>query len=366
MTWTLRQTSYEKINGWSTDDHLDALEAFARQTLRSAGKPYNTGSIGLDPNLLDGLSDQASSTYARKNPRKFFENNFLPFRIAHCTDERGQVTGFYEPVVSASLTRTDIFDVPILRRPQDLIAVNGDNRPPGFDPSYRFGKIGNDGKLEKYPDRAAINHGALDGRSLAIAYLSDPVEAFFIHIQGAARLQLNKGSSLRITYDGKSGHPFTAIGKILVDEGEIARDKVSMQSIKTWLREHPVEATTLMERNRSYIFFREAEVREDTLGPIAAAKVPLTKDRSLAVDRNIHTFGTPVFVNADCVDNKPFCKLMVAQETGSAIIGPARGDIFFGSGEQAGERAGAINSSCDFTILVPKCANFDSTKAVVE
>ncbi len=162
---------------------------------------------------------------------------------------------------------------------------------------------------------------------------------------------------MRITYAAKTGHPFTGIGRILVAEGEISADEISMQTIRQWLRDHPEKADDLIWQNRSYIFFREAPVDDLNVGQIAAAKVPLTAGRSIAVDRFLHTFGTPFYVNAPTVtefDHAPFARLMIAQDTGTAIVGPARGDLFAGSGDAAGQIAGGIKSKADFYALVPR------------
>lgn len=363
--WTLDPIDFADLPGWQDDDLLAALTAFGRQCLKPKDEHYRVGQLGLDPNWFEPLITAANRDEAFKNPKHFFEDNFAAWKLIHSDQMRGQVTGFYEPEMRASLSKTGKFQTPVLRRPDDLIAINDENRPSGMDLTYRFGRKCADGKITAYFDRGEINAGAIQNPSI-IAYLEDPVEAFFIHIQGAAKLKLDDGSMIRITYDGKSGHPFTAIGKLLVERGEIDREHISMQSIKSWLHANADEAGALMEENRSYIFFKEADLSEPKLGPIAAAKIPLTAQRSLAVDRLIHTFSTPIFVNADRINNRSFNQLMIAQETGTAIVGAARGDIFFGSGYVAGERAGGVNSPCDFTILVPQDAPFDGSKVQIQ
>lgn len=352
--WTVRPTAFTDIAGWARDDHGAALMALAHHTAKPTGETYRTGALGVPPDPLMALAAEAATPDARTDPRGFFENRFVPVRLDHRSGERGLVTGFYEPELSASRVRTPSFGVPFLRRPPDLVPVDESNRPPGFDPDMRFARRGNAGTLTEYHDRAAIDAGALDGQDLEIAYVADPVDAFFVHIQGAARLTFDDGTATRITYDGKTGHPFTAIGALLVARGEIPAQTISMQSIRAWLAAHPDRASVLMVENRSYIFFKETPAGQPGDGPIAAAKVPLTAGRSLAVDRLLHTFGTPIFVDADAVAGAPFRRLMIAQETGSAIVGPARGDIFFGTGTEAGEAAGGVKSPCTFTILVPR------------
>jgi membrane-bound lytic murein transglycosylase A len=160
----------------------------------------------------------------------------------------------------------------------------------------------------------------------------------------------------RVTYAAKTGHPFTAIGRVLIDRGELTPETVSMQSIRSWLADNPQRVDELLWCNRSYIFFRQADFDDPEDGPIAAAKVPLTAGRSLAVDRLLHTFGTPIFVAAETlthIGNTPFRRLMLAQDTGSAIIGPARGDIFAGSGSAAGDLAGTVKHAATFYMLIP-------------
>lgn len=189
-----------------------------------------------------------------------------------------------------------------------------------------------------------------------MAWLSSKVDAFFIHVQGAARLRMTDGSIRRITYAAKTGHPFTAIGKELVDLGEIPLAQVTMQSIRAWLAASPDRVDDILFRNRSYIFFREAPVDGTILGPIAAAKVPLTPGRSIAVDRLLHTFGTPFYIHAPSLTafgDRPFRRLLIAQDTGSAIVGPARGDLFAGSGDAAGEIAGVVRAPATFYALLP-------------
>lgn len=354
--WRAKQIEFSNLENWHSDDHGAALAAFARQTLRPANEEYATGAYGLSPELFFDLANIANQQATAAVPRAFFEENFVPFALKSTDGNRGQVTAFFEPEVGASLAKTEKFSVPLLRRPQDLLPLTTKNRPAHLNEDWRFGRALPDGTIGEYFDRAAIHAGAINHEELAIAWLEDPVDAFFIHIQGAARLKFENGDTTRITYDGKSGHPFTAIGKLLVERGEIEKAKISMQSIKAWLYAHPLESQSLMEENRSYIFFKTATVEDENLGPIAAAKVPLTPERSLAVDRKLHTFGTPVFLSADRVNGAAVHRLMIAQETGTAIVGPARGDIFFGSGHAAGEAAGGVNSACNFTLLVPKAA----------
>lgn len=358
----LKPVTFPELAGWADDDPsalFAALDA-CRNHIRSA-KPYRAGSLGLTSADLEPLLE-AAKLQTRRDPvsaRSFFESECRAFLIERLDGGRGLVTAFYEPEVEVSDKKEGGYRFPFYRRPADLTDVDNSNRPSGMDPSCCFGLI-EDGVISSYPDRRMIDQGYLEGRGLEIAWAKSKIDVFFAHVQGAARLRFPDGRLMRITYAAKAGHPFSAIGKLLIERGEIAPAEISMQSIRKWLADHPGEADAVLWHNRSYIFFREAAVEDLSLGPIAAAKVPLIAGRSLAVDRHIHTFGYPFFIRAEGLTRldggKPFARLMLALDTGSAIVGPARGDIFTGSGDLAGELAGAVRNAADFYILIPKQA----------
>lgn len=353
-----RPRQFDDLPGWKADDPSSAFEAFRRSALRVLEKPYRTGSLGIEAGAFAEAYAEARDhpKLGAEAARAFFERYFIPHLIEPGDRPKGFVTGFYEPEVDASPVRTDRFKVPFLSRPDDLVDVDDGNRPAGFDPYLAFGRKTERG-IEEYFDRRAIETGALAGRGLEIAWVESKVDAFFIHVQGAARLKLRDGTTRRITYAAKSGQRFSGPGRILADLGEIPLDKVTMQSIRNWFRDHPERIDEILWQNRSYIFWREAPVDDPALGPVAAAKVPLTPGRSIAVDRLLHTFGTPFFIDAPALtafDAAPFSRLMIAQDTGSAIVGPARGDLFAGSGDAAGEIAGVVRADADFYALVPR------------
>ncbi|MBW3099129.1 MltA domain-containing protein [Pseudohoeflea coraliihabitans] len=318
----------------------------------AAFKPAFQAAMALDPEAVP--ADSA---------RRFFETYFTPLRILPDEGEPGRVTAFYEPIVDARRRPDATWRYPFLRRPAGLEAVRpghpSADLPPDFPEDFAYALRTPSG-LTTCPDRQAIDRGAFAGQDLEIAYAASKADVFFAQIQGAARLRLENGEITRITYAAKSGHPFTAIGRLLAERGAIPAAKVSMQSIHSWLTAHPDEADALMWENRSYIFFKEIELADDGLGPVAAAKVQLEPGRSLAIDRVLHSFGTPFFVTApalrdfDC--ERSFARLMIAQDTGSAIVGPARGDLFTGSGDRAAELAGAVNAVADFIVLLPRGA----------
>ena len=358
--------SFADLPGWGDDEHLAAFAAFRRSAFHVLTKPYRSGSLGVDFDAFAEAYAEARfvSLANRSQARAFFERHFIPVHIRAEHGGAGLVTGFYEPEVEASPIRTDRFSVPLLSRPVDLVDIDDANRPRGMDPYLAFARQTPDGPVE-YPDRGEIERGALDGKGLEIAWLAEKVDAFFIHVQGAARLAMTDGRLRRVTYAAKSGQRFTGPGKILSEIGEIPLEKVTMQSIRAWFKAHPDRIDEILWQNRSYIFFREADVEDAALGPIAAAKVPLTPGRSIAVDRLLHTFGTPFHIDAPSLtafDAKPFRRLMIAQDTGSAITGPARGDLFAGSGDAAGEIAGVVRHAADFYALIPRALVPDANR----
>lgn len=353
----LKRRRFDDLPGWTEDDKASAFEAFRRSAFHILSKPYKTGSLGIafeafgeayaEARQRDSLTDAAA--------RAFFERHFTPMWVEPEEGASGFVTGFYEPEVDASPVRTDKFTVPLLSRPADLVDIDDRGRPAGMDPYLAFARQSEAGLVE-YFDRGEIERGALAGQGLEIAWLADKVDAFFIHVQGAARLRMTDGGLRRVTYAAKSGQRFSGPGRALADMGEIPLAAVTMQSIRAWLKAHPERVDDILWRNRSYIFFREAPVEDGKLGPVAAAKVPLTPGRSVAVDRLLHTFGTPFFIAAPALtafSGERFQRLMIAQDTGSAIVGAARGDLFAGSGDAAGEIAGVVKDAADFYALVP-------------
>ncbi|WP_420407718.1 murein transglycosylase A [Hoeflea sp.] len=366
MTLSLRRWEFSRLPGWAEDSPAAAFEAFCRSARRALDvAPCKTGSLGLshrdfDPVFKAALALKDEGGLDDAKIRSFFEDRFFPLEL--CTDDiPGLVTGYYEPEIEVRDEPDAIYRHPFLRKPQDLVKVPDPSNPPPEIPEGHAFMIEREDGVETCPDREAIETGAFNEMGLEIAWAASKVDVFFAHVQGCARLHGGSRPVRRITYDGKSGHPFTGIGRLLVDAGEIPADEISMASIRAWLARHPGRADELMWRNRSFIFFREADVDDARLGPVAAAKVPLEPGRSMAVDRHVHTFGTPFFVSAPDLEDfdrpKPFARLMIAQDTGTAIVGPVRGDLFAGSGPSAGDTAGAINNRADFFILAPKTSD---------
>lgn len=362
MSFSLRRTAFADLEGWFADDMTRAFDAFRRSARHALEiKPYRTGRFGLAhrhflPAFVAAV-ENGDGVLSDGAAREFFQSRFQPYEIVPPAGETGLVTAFYEPVVSVRRQRDSEFRHAFLRPPARLVKIPDPMNPPeGIPPGYAFALQCEDG-VRVCPDRNEIDTGALDGQDLEIAYAKDKADVFFAHVQGSARLDFGDGRQTRISYAAKSGHPFTAIGRLLVERGEILQKDISMQAIRRWIASHTDTADELMWQNRSFIFFDVFPVDDDRLGPVAAAKVPLEPGRSMAVDKTIHTFGTPFFVTApDLTDfdgSGKFSRLMIAQDTGSAILGPARGDLFTGSGDMAGLQAGAVRNEATFVILLP-------------
>ena len=352
--------AWADIAGWNEDDHLEAYKAF-RLSCRpiSAQRTLPTDPKALGISLRDPCrAAKASSISDGIRARAFFEEHFLPLRISRLGEGEGFVTGYYEPVIDGSRTQTDVYTVPVYRRPSNLFVRGVKQSASGLpNKGQVFRKIGRR-KLVPYYDRAEIEDGAIAGRGLEICWLKDQTDLLFTQIQGSARVRLENGSTLRINYDAHNGYPYTPVGRILIDRGIIPKEQMSMQKIREWMDQNPDGAKELRRQNRSYVFFREVQL-SDNDEAVGAQGVPLTPGRSIAVDKALHVYGTPFFIEGELPieseqSKTPFRRLMVAQDTGSAIVGPARADLYFGAGADAGRVSGRLRHNMRFVILVPK------------
>jgi membrane-bound lytic murein transglycosylase A len=346
---------FESLAGWFDDDHQAAFGAFERSARAlCAGQTDPRPAQSAPPELLaNARAALCASSAAKRDARQFFEERFRPFRVVP-ENGRGFLTGYYEPCIPASKVETEEFRWPILARPTDLMTFGLDPPPVGFPKDVSGARRLSDGLLVPYADRAQIEAE----RRHPIVWVRDAVEAFLIQVQGSAQVEFPDRSRARLAYDGRNGLPYTSIGKILIETGEIAEGAMSLASLKTWLRGDSARGLDVMRRNRSFVFFKLVDDFDPELGPIAGAGVPLTPLRSIAVDRTIWTYGLPFWIDAELpwADEtpRPFRRLMIAQDTGSAIVGPARADLFFGSGDKAGARAGAIRDASELVVLLPR------------
>jgi len=251
--------------------------------------------------------------------------------------------------------RGGAFDAPVYGRPHDLVMLTPDTERARFSDRITGVRETAEGQSPYYT-REEIDAGVLSGRGLELLYLDDPVELFYMQVQGSGLVRLRDGSAVRLTYAAKNGHPYTSIGKLLIERGAIAPNAMSMAAVKAWLHADLERGRALLAENKSYVFFRELTEEEGRDGPLGAEGVALTLGRSLAVDASYHRLGLPVFVTVPdlAVEGAPFRRLMIAQDVGSAIRGPERGDLFWGTGEEAGAIAGSTHHIARFLVLLPK------------
>jgi membrane-bound lytic murein transglycosylase A len=352
--------AWSDIAGWSEDDQLQAYHAFrlsCKPISAQREPPADLKALGTslrDPCRAARAIDISDGARAKA----FFETHFVPLRISRIGEDDGFVTGYYEPVIDGSRTQTDVYTVPVYRRPSNLF-VRGFKQDAASLPNKGqvFRKIGRR-KLVPYYDRAQIEDGAIAGRGLEICWLKSQTDLLFAQIQGSARVRLEDGSTIRINYDAHNGYPYTAVGRLLIDRGIIPKEQMSMQKIREWMDQNPDGAKELRRQNQSYVFFREVPL-SDKDEAVGAQGVPLTPGRSIAVDKALHVYGTPFFIEGalpiESEQSKtPFHRLMIAQDTGSAIVGPARADLYFGAGANAGKVSGRLRHNARFVILIPK------------
>lgn len=352
----LRGVMFDTLPGWAADDHAAALTALriscARIEKRAPDAPFYTAApyAGM---TVDWQAVCRTLPINDVDARAFFESQFVPYEIwadpRYPETREGLFTGYYEPTLTAATEET-LHPTPLYARPDDMLTVNlGDFRPELKGESITGRVKGN--QLVPYHTRAEIEAGALIGRAEVLALVDDPVDAFFLHIQGSGQVVHPDGTIERIGYAAQNGHKYVAIGRELIAEGLMAKEDVSMQSIRAWLEQHPDKAAELMNKNPSFIFFQ----RLSDAGPLGAEGVVLTPHRSLAVDRRRIPYGAPVFIDAQPPEGETrIQQLMIAQDTGGAIRGAVRGDFFWGAGDEAAHKAGLMKSRGYAWILLPR------------
>jgi membrane-bound lytic murein transglycosylase A len=355
---TLTPVEFTSLPGWNEDHIVEALPSFLRSCAALAklgdDEPVGSNRVGGTAGQWRAACAAAEALHPERGAtaelaaRAFFQDNFVAYAAGDNGNPVGLFTGYYEAEAKGARRRSRTFATPLLKRPPDLVTVDLGR----FRPDWHGERIGGrvvDGRLEPYASRAEIEAGALDHLRLALLWIDDPVDLFFLQIQGSGRVHLPDGTTVRVQYDGQNGQPYVAIGKLLVARGALTLDEVSMASIRAWIGAHPDEGKALMAENPSYVFFRE--LKGD--GPFGSEGVVLTPGRSLAVDRDYVPLGAPVWLDATA-DGRPLRRLTVAQDTGGAIRGPVRGDLFWGYGAEAEEHAGKMRSSGAYYVLLPR------------
>ena len=357
---------FSELPGWDSDDHLAAWKAFlasCKPVLDAAKSGDKTGDTKTPRELMDVcelalLEARTKSKLTRVEARAFFEGHFKPHRIEHAGTE-GMLTGYYEPLIKGARSPQAGFATPVYKRPADLVNVVAESERGAK--SHQFTHMRKTDKgLVPYLTRAEIEQGALKGQNLELLYFKDPVDVFFMQIQGSGRIELPDGEKVRITYDGKNGYPYTSLGRHLIEAGTFAPESMSLKALSSWLKQDRKRAEEMMWKNQSYVFFRELKGAEAE-GAMGVLGIPLQPGRSLAVDTAYTPIGLPVYVSAPSITHATttgsFQRLMIAHDVGSAIKGAERGDIFFGSGDKAAKTAGVTKHPGHFFVLKPVVAN---------
>lgn len=330
-------SDFNALKGWNQDRQGQAVLAFLNSCKRIERLPDSSYLHNSKANGRAGEWKPLCRMAATINPyddieaRQFFEQYFRPFKVLNRSKEEGLFTGYYEIDLKGSKRKNAAYTYPLYKLPADLKHI------------------------APYYTRQEIDSGALARKGLELVYVNDPVEAFFLHIQGSGRVYLEDGTMIPVRYHGQNGHPYFAIGKYLVEQEGLDKATLSADRIKQWLYENPYKAKSVMNMNPSYVFFRIGNEE----GPVGGEGVPLTPERSLAVDKRFIPYGVPLWLETTTpatprFQETLFHQLMIAQDTGGAIKGPVRGDVFFGNGKRASELASYMKQPGQYYMLLPR------------
>ncbi len=353
----LTPVNFLQLPDWGSDNFEGLIRAFDRSCSvimkKPKEKPFGVmeqaGTYGDWQKICDKFLN--GDDWNNKSLRLFFEQNFTPYQISNNDNPIGLFTGYYEASLKGSRTKTERYNIPLHKRPDDLVMVHLGQFREDLKGIRIAGRVVN-GTLKPYESREEIISGNWPHNEEVLVWVDSAVDAFFVQIQGSGIVELENGQTMRIGYAGQNGHPYYAIGRELIKIGALTKENISMQSIRKWLEENPDQADKIMNSNKSYVFFRE--IFGD--GPVGAQGVALTADRSLAVDRTLLPYGLPLWVDIqNPEEGQPnLRKIMIAQDTGGAIIGAVRGDVFWGYGDYAEEMAGKMKSQGRYWTLLPK------------
>jgi membrane-bound lytic murein transglycosylase A len=363
MGLTLSPAFFSELPGWRQDDFNTAMAAFENSCtpIKKRGPGSLSGSLPEAGHIIDWQNICITmDTVDQTDPaaiRAFLETHFEPFEVAAGKKNTGLFTGYYEASLRGSRVKQGVYRYPLHSRPDDLVMVNLGEFRDALKGQRIAGRISN-GTLKPYEERAKIVNGDWPHDDEVLVWVDDPVDAFFVQIQGSGIIKLDDGGVMRIGYAGQNGHVYYAIGRELIQRGHLDKENVSLVTIREWLAENPDEADEVMNTNKSYVFFSE---HKGLAGPIGGQGVALTAGRSLAIDRSLIPYGVPVWVDIDkaAAGGGDLRRLMITQDTGGAIRGPVRGDVFWGYGDRAESLAGPMKSQGRYWLLLPKSGDVE-------
>jgi len=344
---TFQPTDWRALPDWGDDSLAEALPALLRSCDSLKSQPeWQSACAGAAQN---SRADPAAA-------RQFFESSFVPYSVHNADGStEGMVTGYFEPLLRGSRKPSKTYSFPVYGVPDDLLVVDLAEAQPNLKGLRLRGRLqGN--KVVPYYTRAQIERGEAAVRGREILWVDDAVDLFFLQIQGSGRVKLANGDIVRVGFAEHNGHPYTSIGRVLIERGELPPDKASMQGIKQWAKQNPDLLPVLLQQNPAYVFFRE--MPNSLPGPVGALGVALTPGRSIAIDSSVVPLGAPVFLSSTWpLSVRPLNRLVIAQDTGSAIKGAVRADFFWGFGDEAGQIAGRMRQSGRMWLLYPRGFN---------
>jgi len=338
-----REVAWSQLPGWEQDQHAAAWPALRKNCEKLASRDAAWENICLAARTLESPDDTSA--------RSFFEAHFRAHRMNVESGREGLITGYYEPVLNGSTTRNDRFRWPLYKRPDNLLTIDLASLYPELKGRPVRGRLeGN--RVVPYYSRAEIGNGKNPLAGQELLWVEDPVEAYLLQVQGSGRVRLPDGSQVAIGYADQNGYPYRSLGGRLIEIGALTREEVTLTRIRNWLATHPEETGALLNSNPSYIFFTQRDAALD--GPLGSLGVVLTPERSIAVDPAYIPLGLPVWLDAELPDGRPLQRLAFAQDTGGAIKGAVRADLFFGQGAEAGRVAGEMKQHGRLYVLLPK------------
>lgn len=351
----LRSVPFSKLPGWGRENLLPSMMAF--QTSCNMLKPYekiinnNFKLITKNWHSVCQASMQLHKPYTQQQLKDFFERWFEPVEFYDTQPITGLFTGYYLPLVKGSLTKTPYYNVPIYSVPNNLVTIKLNRFDPSFQKKQLIGRIIDGKTVVPYYSAEEIDQGKIALNAVVIAWIHDRVDRLFLQIQGSGHIQLPDESLLTINYAGENGAPYTAIGGVLIKQGVLTKETISMQAIRDYLTANPDQVEPVLKANKSFVFFKASR----HINALGVRNIPLTPGYSMAVDQNWIPIGAPIWLNTTRPDTEhPFKRLMIAQDIGGAIRGPVRGDVFWGAGEKAASIAGKMKETGVYWVLLPK------------